>query len=157
MEDQEAANVDAQQTPEEEAPQPGPEPQEGTEERNVPLTVVDSSGTAPGAESGACVRPARFVPFAPGPAGGAQNAIDLLYDVQLELSVELGRAAIPVRDVLQLGPGSVVELNKLGGEPVDILVNGRPIAKGEVVVVDENFGVRVTEILNRSQVSAQAD
>jgi flagellar motor switch protein FliN/FliY len=75
--------------------------------------------------------------------------MDVLLDVNLDLSVELGRARVPVRDVLQLSPGSVVELNKLGGEPVDILVNGRLIARGEVVVVDENFGVRVTEIINR--------
>lgn len=95
------------------------------------------------------VKAARFTPLDPSTATSGQNTMDLLLDVQLELSVELGRATIPVKDVLQLGPGSIVELNKMGGEPVDILVNGRPIARGEVVVVDENFGVRVTELVNR--------
>ncbi|MPZ98552.1 MAG: flagellar motor switch protein FliN [Dehalococcoidia bacterium] len=69
-------------------------------------------------------------------------------DVQMRVSVELGRSSMSVEDVLALGPGSVVELNKLAGEPVDILVNDRLIARGEVVVVDENFGVRVTEIIS---------
>lgn len=101
------------------------------------------------ADGGASIKAARFAPLGPAGVGATQNTMDLLLDVQLELSVELGRASIPVKEVLQLGPGSVVELNKLGGEPVDVLVNGRPIARGEVVVVDENFGVRVTEIVNR--------
>jgi flagellar motor switch protein FliN/FliY len=85
-----------------------------------------------------------------------QGSMDLLFDVQLNLSVELGRTSIPVRDVLQLGPGSIVELDKLAGEPVDILVNGKLIARGEVVVVDENFGVRVTEIASQCEKLSQA-
>ena len=64
----------------------------------------------------------------------------------MSVTVELGRSSLSVEEVLALGPGSVVELDKLAGEPVDVLVNGRLIARGEVVVVDENFGVRVTEI-----------
>jgi len=76
-----------------------------------------------------------------------QHRIDLLIDVPLELTVELGRTTRRIREVLSLGPGSVIELDKLAGEAVDILVNGRPIARGEVVVIDENFGVRITEIL----------
>jgi flagellar motor switch protein FliN/FliY len=107
--------------------------------------------------SGASVKMARFAQLESGPVAGGQNTLDLLLDVQLELSVELGRATMPVRDVLHLGPGSVVELNKLGGEPVDILVNGRPIARGEVVVVDENFGVRITEIISRPDASVHSD
>jgi len=75
--------------------------------------------------------------------------LDLLLDVPLEITVELGRANRRVRDVLNLGPGSIVELSKLAGEPVDLLVNGKPIAKGEVVVIDENFAVRIIEILAR--------
>jgi flagellar motor switch protein FliN/FliY len=65
--------------------------------------------------------------------------------------VELGRSSLTVEEILELGPGSVVELNKLAGEPVDILVNDRLIARGEVVVVDENFGVRITEIISPRQ------
>ena len=66
----------------------------------------------------------------------------------MRVTVELGRSTMTVEDVLALGPGSVIELNKLAGEPVDILVNEQLIARGEVVVVDENFGVRVTEIVS---------
>ena len=75
----------------------------------------------------------------------------MLADVELNLTVELGRTSIPVKEVLQLGPGSIVELHKLAGEPVDILVNGKMIAKGEVVVVDESFGVRLMEIASQSE------
>ncbi len=74
--------------------------------------------------------------------------IGLLLDVPLKLTVELGRTTKLVKEILALAPGSVVELDKLAGEAVDILVNEKPIAKGEVVVIDENFGVRITEILN---------
>ena len=78
----------------------------------------------------------------------AQRGLELIMDVQMRVAVELGRSTMTVEDVLSLGPGSVVELNKLAGEAVDILVNERLIARGEVVVVDENFGVRVTEIVS---------
>jgi flagellar motor switch protein FliN len=78
---------------------------------------------------------------------GAGNNLELLMDVPLQVTVELGRTMKMVKEVLALGPGSVLELDKLAGEPVDILVNEKPIAKGEVVVIDENFGIRVTEIL----------
>ncbi len=93
------------------------------------------------------VHPVRFPPLPPElPPGGDSHAIDLLLDVTMSVTVELGRSSLSVEEVLALGPGSVVELSKLAGEPVDVLVNGRLIARGEVVVVDENFGVRVTEI-----------
>ncbi|OPZ64810.1 MAG: Flagellar motor switch protein FliN [Candidatus Aerophobetes bacterium ADurb.Bin490] len=68
-------------------------------------------------------------------------------DVPLSVTVELGRTNKLVREVLDLSPGSVIELDKLAGEPVDILVNGKYIAKGEVVVIDENFGIRITDIV----------
>ena len=95
------------------------------------------------------VHPVRFPPFAaPEASGAAQHSIDMIMDVSMRVTVELGRSTMMVEEVLALGPGFVVELNKLAGEPVDILVNGRLIARGEVVVVDENFGVRVTEIVS---------
>lgn len=83
------------------------------------------------------------------PAGspGGQN-IELLMDVDLPVSIELGRTKMSIADILAIGPGSVVELNKLAGEPVDLLVNHKVIAKGEVVVVDENFGLRITQLMN---------
>jgi len=70
-----------------------------------------------------------------------------LHDVSVELAVEVGRTRMTIREALALGPGSIVTLNRLAGEPVDLLVNGKPIARGEVVVIDEEFGLRVTEVL----------
>lgn len=74
--------------------------------------------------------------------------LDILMDVPLEITVELGRVKMQVREVLELTNGSVVEIDRIAGEPIDVLVNGRIVAKGEVVVVEDNFGVRITEILN---------
>jgi len=73
--------------------------------------------------------------------------IELLMDVDLPIAIELGRTKLSIADILALGPGSVVELNKLAGEPVDLLVNQRVVARGEVVVVDENFGLRITQLM----------
>jgi flagellar motor switch protein FliN/FliY len=94
------------------------------------------------------VRQAAFQPLA-APAGMEHiSGLDLIMDVPLRVTVELGRTRMQIRDVLDLGKGSVVELDKLVGEPVDMLVNGKLIAKGEVVVIDENFGIRVTDIVS---------
>jgi flagellar motor switch protein FliN/FliY len=79
---------------------------------------------------------------------GENSNIKLLMDVNMELTVELGRTKKSIKDILGMGEGTVIELDKLAGEPVDVLVNGQLIAKGEVVVIDENFGVRVTEIVD---------
>ena len=81
-------------------------------------------------------------------AGNEQGNIGLIMDVYMEMTVELGRTKKQIKDILGMGEGTIIELDKLAGEPVDILVNHKPIAKGEVVVIDENFGVRVTEILS---------
>lgn len=99
------------------------------------------------------VAPVEFKQFAPAgarpaPVPAAGNNLDLLRDVILRVTVELGRVQMSVKDVLNLGAGSIIELDKLAGEPVDILVNGMTIALGEVVVVDEKFGVRVTKVLS---------
>jgi len=72
--------------------------------------------------------------------------IEILLDIPLEVSVELGRTKMVIKDLIQLGPGSIIELDKLIGEPVDLLVNDNLIARGEVVVFDENFGIRITDI-----------
>lgn len=79
----------------------------------------------------------------------SQN-LNMLFDIPLQVTVELGRTKRTVKDILQMSPGTVIELDKLAGEPVDIYVNGKRIAKGEVVVIDENFGVRVKEITRQS-------
>jgi flagellar motor switch protein FliN len=73
--------------------------------------------------------------------------IELLNDVEMKLTAELGRCNKTVKEILSLGEGSIIELDKLAGEPVDLLVNGKIIAKAEVVVIDDNFGVRITDIL----------
>lgn len=84
-------------------------------------------------------------------AGAAMPGLDLILDIAMPVTVELGRTRMLIRDILALGPGSIIELEKLAGEPVDLLVNERPIAKGEVVVIDENFGVRLTQISHASE------
>jgi flagellar motor switch protein FliN/FliY len=93
------------------------------------------------------VQAAQLSQLTGGLPSGAGNNLELLMDVPLQITVELGRTQKMVKEVLALGPGSVLELDKLAGEPVDILVNEKLIAKGEVVVIDENFGIRLTEIL----------
>jgi len=81
-------------------------------------------------------------------ADGAARPLDFILDIPLEISVELGRTRMVINDLLQLGQGSVVELSKLAGEPLEIYVNGKLVARGEVVVVNEKFGVRVTDIVS---------
>jgi len=83
--------------------------------------------------------------------GEAPRNFDLLLDVPLEITVEIGRTRLAIRDLLQLGAGSVVELAKLAGEPLDVLVNGKPIARGEAVMVNDKFGVRLTDIISPSE------
>ncbi len=94
------------------------------------------------------VQPAQFTSFNPmyQPQFSAEN-IDLILDVPLEVTVELGRTHRSISDILDFAPGTIIELNKIAGEPIDILVNGKYVAKGEVVVIEESFGVRITEIL----------
>jgi flagellar motor switch protein FliN/FliY len=99
-------------------------------------------------------------PVEPEPrVGGLVSAEELerLHDVPVELAVEIGRTHMTIREALALGPGSIVTLNKLAGEPVDLLVNGKPIARGEVVVIDEEFGLRVTEVLAPKSSATGAD
>lgn len=87
---------------------------------------------------------------APG-AGSEAPSLDLLLDVPLSVTVELGRTRMSVRQLLSLSSGSVIELGKLAGEPLDVLVNGKTVARGEAVMVNEKFGVRLTEIVSRTE------
>lgn len=82
---------------------------------------------------------------------GPKRDLDFLLDIPLEVSVELGRTTMIINELLQLGQGSVIELNKLAGEPLEILVNNRLIARGEAVVVNEKFGVRITDIISPTE------
>jgi flagellar motor switch protein FliN/FliY len=111
-----------------------------------------STGMGGGAPMGGVgIAPVKFPPLGEGVPQGIGQNINLLLDVQLTLTVELGRTKQYVKDILGLGEGSIIELDKLAGEPVDLLVNNKLIAKGEVVVIDENFGVRVTDIVSPSE------
>ena len=96
------------------------------------------------------INPAEFAPLSSNGIEGDTAGIDLFLDVALQVSVELGRTRMSIGDVLALRPSTVVELDKLAGEPADILVNGTCVARGEVVVVDEKFGVRVLEVVSRA-------
>ena len=93
------------------------------------------------------VQPASFQPFTGGNALPGHENIDLIRDVPLEVTVELGRTTKSIKEILEFAPGTIVELNKIAGEPIDVLVNGKYVAKGEVVVIEESFGVKITEIV----------
>ncbi|HWH75374.1 MAG TPA: flagellar motor switch protein FliN [Methylibium sp.] len=97
------------------------------------------------------VAPAAFANFAPSGATGAGNDINMILDIPVQLTVELGRTRIPIKHILQLAQGSVVELEAMAGEPMDVLVNGYLIAQGEVVVVNDKFGIRLTDIVTPSE------
>lgn len=95
------------------------------------------------------VQPAQFQTFANNVGMlNQQENIDLIMDVPLEVTVELGRTSKSIHDILEFAPGTIIELNKIAGEPIDVLVNGKYVAKGEVVVIEESFGIRITEIIH---------
>lgn len=93
------------------------------------------------------VRPAAFEDFGPDTGGGSSQSIEALMDLELPIIIELGRTSMFIRDILALSPGSIVELNKLSGEPVDLYINDKRFARGEVVVIDENFGIRIVDLV----------
>ncbi len=97
------------------------------------------------------VKPVEFAQLGSPDYAGTPANIDLIVDIPVRITVELGRTRKTIGEVLALGPGSVVELNKMAGEPVDVLVNGKLIARGEVVVIDESFGIRVTEVVSKAE------
>jgi len=90
-------------------------------------------------------------PAAPAASGNAMQDIQMVLDIPVQLSVELGRTKVPIKYILQLAQGSVVELDALAGEPMDVLINGYLIAQGEVVVVNDKFGIRLTDIVTPSE------
>lgn len=97
------------------------------------------------------VAPASFANFTPTTNSAAGNDINMILDIPVQLTVELGRTRIPIKHILQLAQGSVVELEAMAGEPMDVLVNGYLIAQGEVVVVNDKFGIRLTDIVTPSE------
>ncbi|NQS98114.1 MAG: flagellar motor switch protein FliN [candidate division Zixibacteria bacterium] len=109
--------------------------------RGMSVESQRGEGTAP--------RAAQFQSFGPESSAGVQSAseIEMLLDLSLSIVIELGRTTMFIKDILRLAPGSIIELDKLSGDPVDIYVNDKKFAEGEVVVIDENFGVRITELM----------
>ena len=94
------------------------------------------------------IQPAQFQNFAQGQGEMVSaESIGLIRDVPLEVTVELGRTSKSISDILEFAPGTIIELDKIAGEPIDVLVNGKFVAKGEVVVIEESFGVRIMEII----------
>ncbi|GBU23139.1 flagellar motor switch protein FliN [Fibrobacteres bacterium R8-0-B4] len=115
---------------------------------NMSMSNFDSSGGGGGGSFGA----QQFAPPPPPPRqstyDGPKENIDLLLDVELDINIELGKSELSIKRILELAPGSIVELDKMAGEPVDLIVNNKVVAKGEVVVVDENFGIRIVSLLS---------
>ena len=120
------------------------------DQANPEVVTADDWASAMGEQRQAAV-PASFEPLTGGNAGGARHDIDMIMDIPVTLTVELGRTRIPIQQILQLGQGSVVELDGLAGEPMAVLVNGCLIAQGEVVVVNDKFGIRLTDIITPSE------
>jgi len=143
-------------TPPPPPPEPSPVPQTNWEIPNdgfipPPPAGGGTMGTYNQKGQPTFVEPARFAPLSPGGASGLPNNLELIYDVPLQVNVELGKATKTIKEILELGPGSVIELDRLAGEPVDMIVNGKLIAKCEVVVISETFGIRITEIINPNE------
>ena len=121
-------------------------------EQNAANADLEGTFSAAQAQEPRAANPAVFEEFdASGPRAPTRNDIDLVLDIPVQLTVELGRTKLPIRSLLQLAQGSVVELDGLAGEPMDVLVNGCLIAQGEVVVVNEKFGIRLTDVITPSE------
>ncbi|MBP0636786.1 MULTISPECIES: flagellar motor switch protein FliN [unclassified Cupriavidus] len=115
-------------------------------------TAAEVPTAAPSASSAATPAAATvFQPLAKEATSGFHNDIEMILDIPVQLTVELGRTKVPIKNLLQLAQGSVVELDGLAGEPMDVLVNGYLIAQGEVVVVNDKFGIRLTDIITPSE------
>ena len=127
--------------------------QSATQEQESADDLMAAMAEQPKPSEAAAVTPAPiFEQFAASAKkNGAANDIDLILDIPVQLTVELGRTKIAIKNLLQLAQGSVVELEGLAGEPMDVLVNGCLIAQGEVVVVNDKFGIRLTDIITPSE------
>lgn len=122
-----------------------------TKEAPAPTAAGPAGGQAKGQSGGVGVQKVEFPSLLPTLNPDQMKNIDILLDVSMQVTVELGRTSKMIKEVLELGTGSIIELDKLAGEPVDLLVNNKLIARGEVVVIDENFGVRVTDIVSPAE------
>lgn len=131
------------------APQPAPAAQQPAMNNGMAVAPAQQPMYAAMPAPDVNIQPAQFQSFSQAPdlSGIAPENIDLIMDVPLEVTVELGRTSKSIKEILDFSPGTIIELDKLAGEPVDVLVNGKFVAKGEVVVIEESFGIRVTEII----------
>ena len=138
------------------APAPPPQQQAPPPQQNYPPQGYGYGGSnmQPNVVTNMPVSPAQFMPLSMEPVQINERNIGLILDVPLQVTVELGRTKKTIKEILDLATGSIVELDKLAGEPVEIQVNGHFLAKGEVVVIDENFGVRITEIASPAERAA---
>jgi flagellar motor switch protein FliN/FliY len=123
-----------------------PQPQSAPVSQQAPVSLPPRPQGPP-----VDVKPVEFAQLGGTDFAGSLGNLDLIVDIPVRITVELGRTRKTIGEVLALGPGSVVELNKMAGEPVDVLVNGKLIARGEVVVIDESFGIRVTEVVSKAE------
>ncbi len=117
-------------------------------------TPADDWGAAMAEQAAAPAEPAKphaFEQLGPGGASATQNDLDMILDIPVQLTVELGRTKMPIKNLLQLAQGSVVELAGMAGEPLDVMINGFLIAQGEVVVVNDKLGIRLTDIITPSE------
>jgi flagellar motor switch protein FliN/FliY len=150
LEEEITAKMAAAAEPKAQAPAAGPSPQPrpAAAPSVAPQPQVQSSRPEPQPID---VRPAEFAPLSQAETAPVPANIDLILDIPVSVTVELGRTSRTIGEVLGLGPGSVIELEKMAGEPVDVLVNGKLVAHGEVVVIDESFGVRISEIVSKAE------
>ena len=134
-----AAGTQAEQQPQQPEPQMQPQMQQQMPMMGMPMYQQQPVNA----------QPVQFQAFAGdfNPITQQEN-MGLIMDVPLDVTVELGRTSKSIQDILEFAPGTIIELNKIAGEPIDVLVNGKYVAKGEVVVLEESFGVRITEIIN---------
>ena len=153
MEDKVAEDMAQSQSTAQPAPQPQPQPaptvQQPVMNNGMAMAPAQQPMYAAMPAPDVNIQPAQFQSFSQVPdlSGIAPENIDLIMDVPLEVTVELGRTSKSIKEILDFSPGTIIELDKLAGEPVDVLVNGKFVAKGEVVVIEESFGIRVTEII----------
>ena len=159
---QQPASQPMQQQPQQQQPQRQPQPQQQVQAQprqnegdyvRQPAYQEPQRTPSPQREEPRMVnvQPIQYQSFDNDQWATEKESIDLIRDIPLEVTVELGRTKKLIKDILEFGPGTILELDKLAGEPVDILVNGKYIAKGEVVVIDESFGVRITDIISASK------
>ena len=150
------AKTEVEPTPQP-VPEPSPAPQPSVQQPTVSshsqpiIQQPTMSQTSNIMHNNVNVQTAQFQSFDMNELAQQKENITIIRDVPLEVTVELGRTRKPIKEILEFNPGTVIELDKLAGEPIDILVNGKFIARGEVVVIDENFGVRVTDIISSEE------